>query len=568
MAIRETYKQMSPAEFFRKYIHTAGFDNPTRALFQTVRELIENSLDATETYGILPHIKLEVEELSGRRVRIKVSDNGIGIPLDEVPNVYGRVFYGSKYIVRQTRGLFGLGVKMVVLYSQRTTGEPVRVRTSMPGFPVTYEFSVRIDVEKNIPIVTDVRVVKKVWWRCRDCGTFYRSSVKPERCVECGSTNIAASPGPRKEDTPFIDEHGTIVEVCIEGDWGNARSYVRRYLDMLAIIAPYATIEARGPKLELKYERVTSTLPKPPKVGKPHPLGIDLETLKMMISEARDEDPSITIKDFLCKYFDRVGDITAREFLKFAGIKPDTPLITFTDEMIKELFDKMRSFKWPRPSSKALSPVGEPGYIGEDHPLAVGLKRVFRAEYAVGVTRQPHVYGGHPFIVEVAVAYGGKISASDGPLIIRFANKIPLIYNPGEDVSRAVVKEFNWSHYKVKSEHLNKMAVAVHVCSTQVPYAGLDKEAIADVPEIRNEIKLALQKVMPKVRSYILAEEKKKEVIRRRSVFEKYIPEVSSALAYILNIKDEEPVKSKLLELMAKKLTSLSGGRHAGATAG
>ncbi|RLE84935.1 MAG: DNA topoisomerase VI subunit B, partial [Thermoprotei archaeon] len=160
--MRERYEQLSPSEFFYRNREVAGFSNPTRAVYQAVRELVENALDATEMYGLLPDVKIEVGEEADGRVRICVEDNGVGVSALEVPNVFGRVFYGSKYVLRQARGVFGLGVKMAVLYAQLTTGQPVRIRTATRKSPFIYEFDVLIDVERNLPVIRNLRVLRNV----------------------------------------------------------------------------------------------------------------------------------------------------------------------------------------------------------------------------------------------------------------------------------------------------------------------------------------------------------------------------------------------------------------------
>ncbi|MCD6195275.1 MAG: ATP-binding protein, partial [Staphylothermus sp.] len=121
MAIAETsekYRAISAAEFFYKYKEIAGFANPARALYQTIRELVENALDATDAHGILPNIKIVIEKADQvhEYYKITVEDNGIGLPPHIVPEAFGRVLFSSKYVLRQTRGMFGLGVKVAVLY--------------------------------------------------------------------------------------------------------------------------------------------------------------------------------------------------------------------------------------------------------------------------------------------------------------------------------------------------------------------------------------------------------------------------------------------------------------------
>ena len=201
--VREEFKALSPAQFFARYREIAGFSNPTRALYQAIRELVENALDATDSHGILPSVKIIVRQDSENPSHyvITVEDNGIGIPPQHVPQAFGRVLYSSKYVLRQTRGMFGLGVKAAIIYGQLTTGKPVEVITSQPGLKRIYYFKLRIDLQKNQPIILE----RGSWRKSRDW-------------------------------------HGTIVSITIEGDWSRAKQKIIEYIKRTAVITPYANI--------------------------------------------------------------------------------------------------------------------------------------------------------------------------------------------------------------------------------------------------------------------------------------------------------------------------------------
>ncbi len=495
----ETYRGLSAAEFFYRNREIAGFSNPTRALYQTIRELLENSLDATELHGILPTIKisLKLDEKDANKVTIRVEDNGIGIPKEEVPFVFGRVFYGSKYTLRQSRGVFGLGIKMAVLYAQITTGKPIYVRSSTPMSKEIYEYEIQIDINKNIPIIISERV--------------YRKRVK---------------------------WHGTIVELTILGNWSNAKKRVEEYIRRTALITPYAEIHFTAPGLELHFKRSTRKLPIPPEEGKPHPYGVDIELLKYLISQA---DNNLSIKEFLINNFDGVGEITVMNFLNWAGMDPNMPVSKLTVSDIEELTKKLREYPgWRRPKPKTLSPLGE-------ELLIKGIKRIFNPEFVAAISRKPSSYAGHPFIVEVAIAYGGNVPVVEKPLLYRFANKIPLLYDEGVDVARKIVDSIDWSYYKVKFPA--PLAVIVHVCSTKIPFKGVGKEAIADVPEIEKEIENAIKEVARKLRMHISRVEKMFEIARKRAEIGKYIPEVARSLAEILNC-DQKVFEEKLKKML------------------
>jgi len=500
-AAKVEYRGLSPSQFFWRNREIAGFSNPARALYQTVRELVENSLDATETYGILPEIKLSItlDENDPTKVTVRAEDNGIGIPAEEVPNVFARVFYGSKYVLRQARGVFGLGIKMVVLYSQITTGKPIYVKSATPDSPAVYEYELMIDIEKNIPIIYDSKVTKKsAKW------------------------------------------HGTVVELTVEGNWSAARRKIVEYIKRTALIAPYATIVFKSPDHELVFERVTRVMPPPPQTGRPHPRGVDIQMLKSLRDQA---NTGLSLEEFLMDFFESVGKRTAEKFCKWAGLKPTLKVKNLKMEDLEYLARKMKEFSgWRRPKPFTLSPLGE-------ELLRKGVKEILKPEYVAVISRNPSSYGGNPFIVEVALAYGGAIPLSNSILLFRFANRIPLLYDESVDVASKVLNSIDWSIYKVKFPA--PLAIIVHVCSTKLPFKGVGKEAIADIPEIEKEIEIAVRELARRLRKYLSKVERMYELKRREVTIGRYVDEVARALAYIVN-KDGEEIRNKLL-LMLKR---------------
>ncbi len=510
--IDEKYRAISPAEFFLKYREIAGFSNPARAIYQAVRELVENALDATDAHGILPNIKITIQKADPEQnfYKITVEDNGIGVPPHIVPEAFGRVLFSSKYILRQTRGMYGLGVKMAVLYAQMTTGRPVEVITSKPGLKFIYQFKLRIDINKNMPIVVE------------------RSTIRKNR-----------------------DWHGTIVSLVLEGDWSKARSRVLEYIKRTAIATPYANITLITPENNIIfYERVVDKLPKPPKEVKPHPYGIDLEVLKRIVVNSKYS----TIFDLLIHSFQSVGEVTAKNILEKASIDPSKDPKKLSEHELLKLVDAMKNYdKYRPPKADALSPLGS-------DIIKAGLKRMYKPEFVDAVTRRPSTYQGHPFIIEAGIAYGGKtpVSEQDKPIVLRYANKIPLLYDEGSDVVTLVVKQdINWSNYLV--ELPAPILVLVHICSTKIPFKGVGKESIADVPEIRREIKLAISEVARRLRRF-LSKKRKEEEIRKKVVnIAKYVPEIARALAIISNGHklDEKKLVDKIIDIIVAR-TGLS----------
>ncbi|MEB3816838.1 MAG: DNA topoisomerase VI subunit B [Desulfurococcales archaeon] len=497
---RERYREMSVAEFFAKNKELAGFANPTRALYQTVRELVENALDATDTHGILPEITIIIRERPDlepggservTRYTVTVEDNGIGVPATEIANAFGKVLYSSKYVIRQTRGMYGLGVKAAVLYGQATSGQPVEVVSAPIGSPYVYMKKLFIDMKKNKPVI-----VEEAQWKRR--GRW----------------------------------HGTRVSITLQGDWPRARSRIVEYVKRTAIIAPYATITLITPEgVVYHYPRTTRKMPKPPREAKPHPHGIDLEQLKLIIINTKAK----TLKDMLVTEFQSVGEKTATDFLREVGLDADMDpkklLERGNGRKLSLLADKLRTYRGFRaPRSDYLSPIGE-------ELIKIGLQRMFSPEWVGAVTRSPKAYEGHPFIVEVGIAYGGAIKPMEEPLLLRYANKIPLLYEEREDVSWKVLSRINWRLYGV--EFPAPLVVLVHIASTKVPYKGVGKESISEVPEIESEIRAAIQEVARGLRIYLSRKRREAEVRRKIVSIAKYIPEIARSLAVLSKPPDK-----------------------------
>src|SRR5260370_3268029 len=151
MTVAEVFQEISAADFFYRNRDIAGFTSPSRSIYSTIRELVENSLDACETGGIPPDIYVRLSHESGPLdgpgvYDLRIEDNGIGVPGDIIPSAFGQVLYGSKYKLRQTRGTFRLGGKNGVRSRNITTpGEaPISSRTTLN--PKINEMGVRNDI--------------------------------------------------------------------------------------------------------------------------------------------------------------------------------------------------------------------------------------------------------------------------------------------------------------------------------------------------------------------------------------------------------------------------------------
>jgi len=500
-AISQTFQEISPADFFYRNREIAGFANPVRAIFSAIRELVENSLDATEPMGILPDIYIRLSNMSDEDENfyvLRVKDNGSGIPADYVPLAFCQFLFSSKYKLKQSRGTFGLGGTMTILYGQITTNKPVKVISST-GPPKIYEYTLMIDIQRNRPIVLDRRI--------------YDNNDK---------------------------WHGTIVEVNLEGDYPKAMPKILEYLKQTAIVNPYANITFVDPRGRLyKFERTVAKLPRQPRETLPHPHGIDVETVYRIIRITRCK----TLLDFMQEHFHRVGKRTAQRFLEFAGFPEDADPKKLKPEEVVRLVQAMKNFnEFLPPDADCLSPLGE-------DILKAGILKELEPEFVAVTQRSPSAYSGHPFIVEVGIAYGGKIPVGEDLILYRFANKIPLVYDESGDVSWRIIKSINWRNYGLMPGM--PFAVLVHICSTKIPWKTVGKEMIADRPEVSREILNGIRDVARQLGAYLSKKEKAKYEKTRLSIFAKYLPKIAEFSAKLAG-KEKIPDIGELLRRARK----------------
>lgn len=493
-------EEISAADFFYRNRSLAGFDNPVRATYTIVRELVENSLDAVELSGKSPKVMVVMREERGASeeglpwYRITVADNGIGMAPEEIPLAFGRVFVSSKYRLIQSRGTFGLGGTMALLYGQITTNMPFKVTSAREGEPA-YEFTIMIDIRRNEPVVLEKRVVKRASRR-----SF------------------------------------TMVESTFEGSYQRAKRKIVEYLQQTAIVVPYVSITFLDPDGYLYvFPRSTDRMPPRPKEALFHPKGVDLELLQRLLSSTRTR----TIESFLITHFQRVGKRTASELLKMANLDPDKRPSELSKDEIRTLYEALRSYKdFLPPDPSVLSPLGE-------ELLESGIRKELHPEFVKATQRPPSVYEAHPFIVETAIAYGGMIRPTGDIQLYRYANKIPLLYDVSSDVSYQVIRRMDWSIYGIRNPEEEPIAFFVHIVSTKVPFKTVGKEFIANVPEVAREIELGLRECARELRLFLNKKRRKEMLMKRYELFKMYYELISWTLEEILG---KRPPVEKLVE--------------------
>ena len=602
-SIKEKFNQISPSEFFYSNRDLAGFSNPTRSLYTAVREFVENALDACDQKGILPDVHLTIKAVDPEKSDPKpyiltVKDNGPGIDAEHIPLAFGTVLYGSKFGLKQARGMFGLGATMAILYGQITTNKPVTVKSCADG-AIQNQFEILLDIQKNKPVIV-------------------------------------------KHTTKEVAKKGLSVSICLEGDYSKAGNKIRDYVYETSLITPYASITFDDPKgQKFSHPRFVKEIPAPPTIIRPHPHGIDVERIRRMIVESQFEIPviddamiekvrkdlsisknnlsftsimdkakkkwktlprqvrvvialmsflkmdfekliKIRIEDldipnkklfywdfgdsqsksvdmdpeseyykqltntiqgeplttFLTKRFQRIGPTTAVKFAEFAKFKPERRMGTLTNQELVNLSDALQKFDdFMAPDSSCLAPLGA-------EPLEKGIKKFFNPDFTAVVQRPASAYSGFPFIVEMGIAYGGDIK-SGGPHVYRYANRIPLLYDEGSDVVLKVVNDTDWGRYKVKGEP--PFIIVSHICSTRIPYKTAGKENVADRQEIERELRLGLQFLSRKLASFMSKRGQAEMAKKRANLYAKYIPMIAEFCTELAG-KKKEPNYQKILD--------------------
>jgi DNA topoisomerase-6 subunit B len=481
----ETLEEISSSEFFYRHRDLAGFTNPTRAIYGTVRELVENSLDAAEVHGIRLKLQIKISRPNGEKpaeareekLHVHIEDNAGGVPRDKIPTAFGRVLVSSKYRLRQTRGLFGLGGKMALIYGQSTTHEPFTVRSSTGKRNPIVEYMMMVDIEKNAP-----RILKR-----------------------------------RRLQNPS-GWHGTIIDLTTRGDWGHAKQKILDYLMNTAIAAPYATIIFEDPDgVQHTFEPAAKDMPRAPTETKPHPSGLDIEALKRLASITK----ATNLLSFLCNQFQRIGPVTAKKLLQFGGIHPRKDPHKLSREELVQLSNAMNTYtEFKAPDASCLSPIGA-------EQLEAGIKKQLNPAFVTTITRKPSSYSGFPFVVEAGLAFGGELSPNTAGKIpiIRFANKIPLLFDEGSDVARKAIDEVNWKLYRV--DPTMPIVAFTSIVSTRIPFRSAGKEMVADEVEVEREFLNCIRECARQLSRYLSRRQRVAHDKRRLDVYEKYLPKLA-----------------------------------------
>jgi DNA topoisomerase-6 subunit B len=600
-------RDISVSEFFAKNRHLLGFDSPRKALLTSVKEAVDNSLDACEEAGILPEIWVHIEQVgdSGNRFRMGVQDNGPGIVRKQIPLIFGKLLYGSKFHrLRMSRGQQGIGISAAGMYGVLTTGKPVKIISKIDKKHPAHYYELRIDTKTNQPEILNGKGE----------GVDIPAGKGGDELMKKHSIEWVA-----ENDRGEAIDHGTRVTIEMEAKFQRGKGSIEEYLEQTAISNPHVRIHFIGPDgQERILERASNDLPPEPKEIKPHPYGVELGRLVTMLQE----HPKVTLSQFLTQSFSRVSHGTAKKLCDTAKLSTRVTAGKLGRGEADALFKAIQDIKIPPPATDCVVPIGEPR-------LLAGLRQVVPGEFFTAATRPPSVYRGNPFVIEAALAYGGgvatqkvsrealaeltsesdarslrqfltttfagvgaegadkilaeaqlaprqspsklkkqqldalheamqHVSVEEGQsmTVMRFANRVPLQFQPSACAVTQTILQTNWRSYGLSQSRgslpSGPVTVMVHVASVWVPFTSESKEAIAHYPEIQKEIRLALQAVGRKLGMYLRRRLRVAQEGQRRSIFLRYLGEVATAVSQINGV-DREKLYEQLLAVAKRK---------------
>jgi DNA topoisomerase-6 subunit B len=592
-------KEISVSEFFAKNRHLLGFDNPRKSLLTTVKEAVDNSLDACEEAGILPEIWVHIQPTAAvGRFKVGIQDNGPGILKKQIPLIFGKLLYGSKFHrLRQSRGQQGIGISAAGMYGVQTTGKPVKIISKVSVRKPAHYYEIQIDTKKNEPKILN--------------GKGEGVDIPPG---EKGAAYI------KQHGIEWVDQpHGTRVTIELEAKFVRGRGSVDEYLTQTAIANPHVTLHYEDPDdYQYDYERSTDKLPPEPKEIKPHPYGVEVGRLAQMLEES--EPMSVT--EFFRTKFSRVTPAVAKKLCVTAKVSSRTSVRKVDRPQADKLFQAIQATRISPPETDCICPIGE-------DLILKGLHQVVPGEFYAAATRPPSVYRGNPFQIEVGLAYGGSaptqnitmdlllelleetdtrtirqflihtfnglggdaadkivkaaglktrqnpgglkpkerdklfhamknINVAEGQQmeVLRYANRVPLQFQQSACAVTQTVLGTNWRGYGLSQSRgampKGPVSLMVHIASVWVPFTSESKEAIANYPEIQKEIRLGLQAVGRKLGMYLRRRMKVKQQSDRREIFLRYLKEVASAVS-VINAAEEKELYEQLVSVAQKR---------------
>ena len=501
-------KQIAISEFFEKNKHFLGFDSLQRSIITAVKEAVDNSLDACEEARILPDIRVKISKIDSKKdiLELQTEDNGPGIPQKSIEKVFGQLLFGSRFhAIRQSRGQQGIGITGVVMYSQLTTGKPTHVLSKISNDDTAVSVNIGLDTRKNKAVKSDQTRI--IW----------------------------------ENDDLTRKEHGLRVTTRMKAKYQRGRQSVFQYLRMTSIVNPHADIMFTDPDGETyHWPRVTERLPSKVDAIKPHPHGIELGQLQRMCRESSDSRMTV----FLRQNFSGVSMRAAKELCEAAELEITMKPKSLKPDDVRALLEAFqgerevngKAIKLLSPPTNCLSPI-------EEMLIKKGLSKTIDSKFVATMTRAPTVSHGNPFQVEVGLIFGEGMAADKHVEVLRFANRVPLMYQQGGCLLTKAIESVDWRQYGLeqaggKGVPKGPAAILVHLASTNVQFTSEAKEALSDNEFVFEETRRAMLEMGRGLRKHL---EKKKKMAKTREKFElinDILPAIAEKSASIL----ERPV--------------------------
>jgi len=504
MAEEDIFKQFrehSVAEFFKKNRQMLGFSGKVRSLTMIVHEFVTNSLDACEEAGVLPEIFVQAEELGSDHYRLTVKDNGPGIPKSHVGKALGQMLAGTKFHrYLQQRGQQGIGASACTMFSYLTTGQPTKAMSSYKGKKVTA--NITIDFKGNKPVVEVLG------------------------------------------EEPTEDRGLTVVAEFKDVRYERSNYGVYEYLRRTALANPHCSITLVEPnKEQVVFPRSVQANPPRPFEIKPHPLGISTHDL---LEFAKHNKENRKISAFLQNAFSR---LSAAKVDELRTILPDVDLDKDPTELdwneAEKIVKAFQQVKWIAPAMDSLVPIGK-------EQIEASFTSIFSPDVLVVTERSPKVYrGGIPFMVEAGIAYGGGlVGAEKKGEVMRFSNRVPLLFDSGGCAITETIKTLDWGRYDIKNFENEPIAVLVNLVSVHVPYTSAGKQAVSPEEDVMEEIKLAVMEASRGVQRYLSGKRKAHDIATKKKVIGRYVPQLAGDLATLSGDKKDrvEKLLTRIIE--------------------
>lgn len=506
------FKEHSVAEFFKKNKQMLGFSGKTRSLTTIVHEYVTNSLDACEEAGMLADIKVKIEEIEKEKYRVTVEDNGPGIPKKHIGKALGQMLAGTKFHrYMQQRGQQGIGASGCTMYAQITTGKPVKAVSYYDKKKLSCE--VTVDLKTNSPHI--------------------------ENLVE--------------EETD-----GSRSGIMIEGEFADVKydksSFgVFEYIKRTAMANPHAQFTLVEPTGEsVTFPRTVGQIPKKAHAVLPHPLGIATNDL---LDFAHRDNENSKIGTFLQNGFSRISAAKVKELkdmLAAVDFEKSPKELTWADaEALAKAFAQV---KWIAPETDSVIPIGR-------EQIEKSLQSILAPQFLSVTERPVKIYkGGVPFAVEVAIAYGGhsgrQVADKYVGDVMRFANRVPLLFdNSGCAISEAA-KEVDWRRYGIKNFEEEPITLFINLSSVYVPYTSAGKQAISNEEDVFAEIKYAVMEAARDVQRYLSGITRDRDRKERKKAVLRYVGQLSKDVVELAGSGKSDEIEKKLMHLIETKYST------------